>query len=159
MRGLGEGGVGLLLVAELVEEGAVAAELGPDQRRALVERRRRLGRGLLGIVVDLDQLGGVLRQRAAVGDDEGDGVADMVDAVAAQDRDVARRRAGAVRLLLHDAGAQIAEMRKIGAGQHQMHARRLFGRFGRADREAAPWRPASAARSRAAGRSGAISSV
>ena len=126
MRGPGEGRVGLLLVAELVEEGAVGAELRPDQRRALVERGRGHGRGLLGIVVDLDQLGGVLRQRAAVGDDEGDGVADMVDAVAAQDRNVARRRAGAVGLLLHDAGAQVAEMREIGAGQHQMHARRLL---------------------------------
>ena len=57
----------------------------------------------------------------------------MVDPVAAQDRDVAGRRAGAVGLLLHGAGAQVAEMREVGAGQHQMHARRLPGRFGRAD--------------------------
>ena len=76
------------------------------------------------VVVDLDQVGGVLRQRAGVGDDEGDRVADIMHLVAAQDRDVAGRRPGAVRLALHGCRSQVAEMRKVGAGQHQMHARR-----------------------------------
>ena len=65
------------------------------------------------------------------------GVADMGDPVAAQDRNVAGRRAGAVGLFLHGARTQVAQMREIGAGQHQVHARRLPCRFGRAEAKGA----------------------
>ena len=131
----GEGGVRLGAVAEMIGEGAVRAEFGPDQRRFRVERRRGLGGRFLGVVVDLDQLGGILRQRPRIGDDEGHGVADIVDAVAAEDRYVAGRRALAVRLLLHGARLQVAEMGEILAGQDQMNARRGLCGFERTDPE------------------------
>ena len=135
LRGGGEGRLGLRRIADLVVEGAVRAKVRPDQRRFRIERRGGRDGGVLLLVFDLDQFGGVLRQRPCIGDDEGDGVADIIDPLAAEDRDVARRGARAVRLALHGAGAQIAEVREVGAGQHQMDALGLPRRAGRRDPE------------------------
>ena len=79
---LGEGRVGRLLVAEHQAEGVVAGRIVvPHLERVglggvldIDQRRQRL-------VVDLDQLGGVARLRQRLGDDEGDAVADVADAV------------------------------------------------------------------------------
>ena len=102
LAGLREGGLGLRPVAVMVGEGAVRAEFRPDQRRIRVERGRGVRRRVAAVVVDLDQVGGILRQGAAVGDDEGDRIADIMHLIPAEDRDVARRRLGPVRLALID---------------------------------------------------------
>ena len=83
MLGAGEGGVGRLLVAEHQAEGVVAG-------RVVVPHLQRVGLGGVfdvdqrrqRLVVDLDQLGGVARLRQGLGDDKGDPVADVADAVA-----------------------------------------------------------------------------
>jgi hypothetical protein len=76
-----------------------------------------------------------LRHLPAVGDNECDGIADVLNAVAAKDRDVPGGRTRAIGLWLHHVGLQVADMGDILAGQHQMNAGSGFGRLGRADRE------------------------
>ena len=60
---LGEGGVGRVLVAEGEREGDVAGVVVPDPRRARFHRVLDRGHRRQRLVVDLDQLGGVLRLR------------------------------------------------------------------------------------------------
>ena len=135
MAGFGEGRIGLCLVAEVIFERLVGAEIGPYQGGILAQRIGGAGAGLLVLEIDFDQFGGVLGKRARVGHHEGDGVADIVDAIATQDRNVAGLGPGAVGLLLHGAGLEVAEMADVVAGQHQMHARRVLRGLGRADGE------------------------
>ena len=85
--GLGEGGVGRGLVAEHQPERPVALlVVVPDLRRALfggvfeIHHRRQL------LVVDLDQIGGIARLRLGLRDHEGDAIADIADAVVADQR-------------------------------------------------------------------------
>jgi hypothetical protein len=65
-------------------EGLVAGVVGPHFRR--IGRERGLGgdRGGERLVIDRDQLGRVLRLVRGFGDDEGDGVADIADAILRQ---------------------------------------------------------------------------
>ena len=84
---LGESGVGRLLVAEHQAEGVVAG-------RVVVPHLHRVGLGGVldvdqrrqRLVVDLDQFGGVAGLRQGLGDDKGDPVADVADAVADEQR-------------------------------------------------------------------------
>ncbi len=127
--GLGEGRVGLGLVAFEMHEADVVRAIVPHQRRARLDRflggddrRQRL-------VVDLDQLGRVHRLMRGLGDDEGDVVADPADAVARQRavaRLIERRAVAALRPGRH---RQIAEagIVPVLAGEHRQHAGRGLG--------------------------------
>ena len=79
MRGLGEGGVGRGEVRGVVVpvEHEVAGNAVEQLRRALLERGARVGDGGQRLVVDLDRLGGVLRLRQRLGDDQRDRLAGM----------------------------------------------------------------------------------
>ena len=95
----------------------------PDRRRAGRDRIRGRRHGGQRLVVDLDQLGGVLGLVERLGHHEGDRIADIAHPVAGQHgcgatKPGARRGACAAR-----AGAD-AERRHLGivAGQHQQHA-------------------------------------
>ena len=59
---------------ELPDVALVRAELLVHERRAGCERLLEVGNGRQRLVVDLDELGSVLREGAALGDDDGDGV-------------------------------------------------------------------------------------
>ena len=74
MRGVGEGGVGIAEI-HLVGGDRVGIELAPHCRRAGRERLAAIGDGGQQVVVDVDQGRGVLGNVAAVGDDDGDGLA------------------------------------------------------------------------------------
>ena len=119
-RGLRECRFGRGSVAQLGFEGEIARPVGPHLRRAGRERRHGADHMRQRLPVDRDRFGGVLCRRQAIGDDKGDGVADMAHHVFGQDRidrnfDVhvrqdARRR-------------QRPEVGHLGAGEHQTHAR------------------------------------
>ena len=84
--GLGEGGIDRRLVADLVEERLVAGIVVPHRGRA--GRQRRLGGDdrRQRLVIDRDELGRVLRLVQRLGDDEGDGLADIAHALVRQNR-------------------------------------------------------------------------
>ena len=124
---LGEGLLGRLLVADRHVEQHVAGMVRPDLRRVLlhgigdaVDRRQRRP-------VDLDRLDRVARVIDGVGDDEGDGVADMAHLVLCQDR-IGRPGEG-IDLEIEQA-RQTAEIADVGRGQDQRDAgqRRARGR-------------------------------
>jgi hypothetical protein len=80
-------------------EAAVRVELVVNERRAVGKRFGDVGHGRQRLVLDLDELGRVLRQRAAVGDDDRDRVAGVARLVARQrpmvrDLDLCRHRPG-----------------------------------------------------------------
>jgi hypothetical protein len=87
LRGTGEGGVGRRLVAFEIDKRDIVGGLVPDERGARLYRVfRRDDRGQR-LVLDLDQLGGVRRLMAGLGDDKGDIVADPADAILDQCRE------------------------------------------------------------------------
>ena len=105
--GLGEGGVGLGLVAFQMHEADVVRAVVPDQRRARLDRLRGRDDRRQRLVVDLDQLGRVHRLVHGLGDHEGDVVADPAHAVARQRavaRPVERRAVAALRARTAPAG-------------------------------------------------------
>ena len=59
---------------ELPGEAVVRAEVLVEDRRAVGERLLRVDHGRELLVLDLDELRGVLRQRARLGEDDGDAV-------------------------------------------------------------------------------------
>ena len=136
MRRLVEGRLRLLAVALFVKIDLVGAELRPDERRAIVERGGEIGGRVLGIEIDLDQLGGVLRLADRIGDDEGDGVADMAHIAVGEKRDIAHRMVAAVRLRRPRQAFDRSEMGKVGRRQDEMDAGRRLRRVERADGEA-----------------------
>ena len=85
-RGLRERRLGGSRIAELGLEGEIARPVGPHLRRA----RRKRGHGAdhmrQRLPIDRDRLGGILRRGEAVGDHEGDGIADVAHHVLGQDR-------------------------------------------------------------------------
>ena len=89
--GAGEGGLGLGAVADLRVEGDVARDLVPDQRRARrlggLDARDRLQR----LPFDGEGFGRVPGRVHGLGDDEGDGVADMAHE-AAREHGIGRGR-------------------------------------------------------------------
>ena len=126
--GLGEGGVGRLLVAHHQRERDVVGRLVPHQRRAGLDRildgddrRQRL-------VLDLEQLGGVARLRLRLGDDERHAVADRAHLADREDRTqraIALRPAHVLRHVGHEA-AELVGLH-VGACEHGEHA---LGRLG-----------------------------
>ena len=126
--GVVEGHIGLDAIAHFIGERLVGAEFRPHQRRAGIQRGARSGGCVLPVIVDLDQFGGILRERAAVRHDERDGVPDIVHAIAAEDGNVARRRARAVRLLLHHPRLERSEVGDILALSEPDAHRAPFGR-------------------------------
>ncbi len=122
MRGPGKRRVGARPVALFVDEGAIAAMLRPERGRIGVRAPARVRDRILRIVVHLDQFGRVLRLRARIGDDEGDRIADMRNAIRADERDIVRRSPRAIRLLLHRRRLQRLEVAEISARQHEPNA-------------------------------------
>ena len=121
--GVGERGVGRVLVAHHQREGDVVRRLVPDRGRAGLDRVLDIDHRRQRLVVDLDQFGGVLRLRQRFGDDEGDAFADGAHFVDGEDR---QRRAETFRPA-HVFGhrwRQRPELvgRDVGAGQHREHA-------------------------------------
>ena len=135
MGGVGEGRLGLGLVAVDRGEADVVLAVVPDQRRAGLGGVGGGDRGRQRLVVDLDQFGGVHRLVLGLGDDEGDIVADEAHAVLHQRR-IARLVVGrAVAALVRAGHRQVAPagLDPVLAGQHAEHARRGLG-LGRVDR-------------------------
>ncbi len=126
MVGLGEGGIDRALVAGLVAERLVAGIVVPHRRRARRQRGLGAGHRRQHLVVDLDQLGGVLGRVQRLGDDEGDGIADIAHALARQQRLQADEGGRAAAPLARHHGRERAEPApaQILAGQDADHARR-----------------------------------
>ncbi len=127
VMGAGETGVARRLVAGLVQEAEVVRHLVPDRRCARRQRGRRVGDRGQDLVVDLDELGGVLRLVQRLRDDGGDGIAHVLDASHRQ-RPVGRHEAGAaVGTLARHARGEVAEagLDHVLAGEDAEHARRL----------------------------------
>ena len=112
-------------VAGLVFEGEVAGDVLVQLRRARPRRRVETDRGGKIAILERDFLGGVLRERRALRDREGHGLADVVHLL------VRERGPEGFFLLLashalirHSAGKRLPAGRRIvGAGEHEMHAR------------------------------------
>ena len=127
VRGAGEGRIDRLPVAGRVGEGFVARVVVPHRRRA--GRERRLGRNDGGqrLIVDFDQLGGILRLAQGFRHDEGDRIADIAHPVLRQERLRADESGGAVAPSPRHPGTQRAKPAtpQFGAGQHREDARHL----------------------------------
>ena len=77
-----------------------------------------------GLVIDFDEVGGVARDVAVRGDDDGDGMADVVDAILGQEVVVGHAQAG------QGGGAgHGAEMLDVGAGEDGGYAGTWRGRL------------------------------
>ena len=74
---------------ELPDVALVRAELRVDERRAVLERLLDVGDRRERLVLDLDELGRVLGERAGLGDDDGDTVA-LVARLVGREREVRR---------------------------------------------------------------------
>ncbi len=119
-RGLRERGLGGVRIAQLSLEGEIVRPVGPHTRRTWRERGHGADHMRQRLPVDRDRLSGVLRRGEAIGDHEGDGVADMAHHVLGQDRidwnfDVHARQ--------HAGRRQGPEIGHFGGGEHQAHAR------------------------------------
>ena len=106
--GLGEGGVGRLLIALEMHEADVVFAIVPDEGRAGLRAQRHGSDGGQDLVVDLDQFGGVLRLFDRVRDDEGDGIADIAHLHFRQRGEMRAIHGRAVALLLASGPGQIA---------------------------------------------------
>jgi len=125
--GLGEGGVGRILVAEHEPEPDIALRtIVPDFGGAVLggvfevhHRRQRF-------IVDLDQFGGIARLTQRLGDDERHTVADEAHLSGIEDRLKRAVALGRAEVLRHQMGGEAAQLLRhgIGAGEHAEHARR-----------------------------------
>ena len=114
-----EGGVDVAAAGDRVGVGDVRLEIRVRERRAALHRFFRVGHGRQRIVVHVDRVDGVARDVRIAGDDDRDGVADEVHAVARQDRVLRRleiRNGGGAR---HQAARRV----DVGAGQDGDDAR------------------------------------
>ena len=93
---LGQHVVDLGVVGERHVEQHVGVELVVHERGVVLERRLDRADRVVGLVVDDDQLGGVLGGVRGVGDDHGDGLARVAHALGREHRELdgARTRAG-----------------------------------------------------------------
>ncbi len=107
---------------------ALGRDVGADrlelQRRVVGEGLLDVGDGRQVVVVDVDQLGGIHRLGAGLGDDEGDGVADVADLVDREGR--------APRLVVDVGEAREGLTAQVVGGVDGQHPRRS-GRLGRVD--------------------------
>ncbi len=141
-----EGAAGEHRLAGLAEL-SLGDEVGDalEQRRGgRVEGRCRVDHGLERLEVDLDQRGGVLGEVAVVGDDEGDGVADVADPPLAQRPPPHRLRHRCPRGRRH-----VADGREVRGGVGPSDARRRARRV-EADAEQPPVRRPAAHEGRVA---------
>ena len=88
---LGEGGIGLGLVADHLVVEHIVLEARPDLRRAGFDRIADAGHRRQRLPGDVDRLQGIARELDRLGDDEGNGVADIAHLVLRQDRIFGRR--------------------------------------------------------------------
>ena len=96
MRGCGEGRIDIAVRAgELGKQ--IGAGIGMRARRIRLERRMTIGNGGQRLIIDFDQRRSVLGKIRRVGDDDGDGLADIDGFVLGQDRPIALLLVGAVR--------------------------------------------------------------
>ena len=103
-----------------------------EPRRVCFDRRRRVDHGRQRLIVDDHFLGGILRRRDRLGDDEGDRGADVANAIGRQHVMRRDRHRRAVAVGQHDVGRRAGggEMRdalepvgeRVLAGQHREHA-------------------------------------
>ena len=124
-----EGGVGGFLAAAMMGEGDIGAEFGIDERRAGRDGLPRAGHRRQAVIVDVDPFRRRLRRLDRIGDDEGDGVADMAgdigDEQRPQRKEPLRARHDGRELLRRRAGIT----GDVGATEDQAHARRGPRRF------------------------------
>ena len=123
--GLGEGGVGRVLVAEHQAEADIALRaVVPDLGGAVLGGVLEVDDGRQRLVVDLDQFGGVARLRERLGHHEGDAVADEADLVGIEHRLERAVALGRAEILRHQVGGEAAELLGdgIGAGKDAQHA-------------------------------------
>ena len=105
-------------VAEMEVEPAVARHLVVELRRAGSQRLLRLGHRGQGFDIETDRFGGVARGGGRLGDDDGDGIADIAHLVAGE-RVAGRlphRRAVAVLERRDDLQRPVAGFGEIGGG-------------------------------------------
>ena len=126
VRGLGEGGVGRLGVAEVVVpvEHQVAGNMIEQLRCTGSERVRGIGHRRQHIVLDLDGLSGVARGGHGLGHDKGDRLTDVSHLALRQHR---TRRVMARRAVAVDERHQTADVAetvgaRVLAGRHEQHA-------------------------------------
>ena len=116
---LGEGLLDGGFVAEARIEGDVVRGFAPDRRRAVPDRPAQVDDRRQHLVVDADRLDAVPCRRDVVGDDEGDGVADVPHGVAGEHRDVRQMPLAAAVVRHRRLAGNVAEMRDVGRRQHQ----------------------------------------
>ena len=132
MRGLGEGGVGGGLVAEVP---VIAGVVGRGfVNIGAADSLLQIDHGRQHAVVDVDLLGRVARLRIAVGDDDRDGVADIAHLALRQRGMGARLHRRTILGMDHPAADQAADLvgRDVMAGKDGDHAGRGGG-FGEID--------------------------
>jgi hypothetical protein len=112
--------VGRLAVAILMQVDEIGAELGPHERRTVVQRGGQIGLGVGMVEIDVDQFGRILRLAKAFGDDERNGVADIAHLAVAQQRDVAHRMFLAARLFGAGHALDRTEMGDVRGRQDQL---------------------------------------
>ncbi len=130
MRRPGQRLLGRRPLAELPVEGQVGRHVVVDQGLARLLGLLGVRRDRQAVVIDLDQLGGVLGGAQALGHDEGDMVADMADPVGAQHHPERQLRGAAVAVLHRDQarqGVAAATGHDVLAGDHRQHAGRGLG--------------------------------
>ena len=121
--------LGLGVVAELVVAGDVARRALPDLRRAGLERVLDLGDRRKLLILDIDQLEGVLRLLARVGDDGHHGLSDVAHHLVSQRTAGGHLGLAAVGRRKHRREGEVTHtfLFHVGPGVDRDHARCLFG--------------------------------
>ena len=121
---LGEGGFRCLLVADRHVEQHVAGMIGPDLRRAGLDGVGEADHGRQRRPIDLDRLDRVARLVDGVGDNEGDGIADVANLILRKDR-IGRARE---RIDFEvEQARQVAELPDVVGDQDRADARHAAG--------------------------------
>ncbi len=116
----GEDLVRLLAVAKLAGEGKVAACFRIYQRGFGLERIAGFNRRIQRLPIDIHQFGRIAGLRHAVGDDAGNGVADMAHDALAQHGNVAVDALAAIGLRYRRLGRQRLQMSNVDGGEHEV---------------------------------------
>jgi hypothetical protein len=108
-------------------DGQIAGRLRPQLRRAVAQRFARIDHRRQLLVLDGNELGGVLRGRGSLGDHHGDRLADMHDALGRQGRPERHHQRLAAAAGQGRMPADAADAFEILGGEHADHAGRLGG--------------------------------